>query len=80
MDFARDSDGALLYTREGAHSKPRILYHEDETGKEITSRLLAQVRRARPNVSIVENTAMVDIVCRDNECLGRGVPPQRRVL
>ena len=70
VDFARDSDGALLYTREGAHSKPRILYHEDETGKEITSRLLAQVRRARPNVSIVENTAMVDIVCRGNECLG----------
>ena len=30
----------FTYTREGAHSRPRILFHEDETGKEITSRLL----------------------------------------
>ena len=70
VDFARDSDGTLLYTREGAHSKPRILYHEDETGKEITTRLLSQVRKTRPNVHIIENTAMVDLVCGDNVCLG----------
>lgn len=70
VDFARDSDGTLLYTREGAHSKPRILYHEDETGKEITTRLLNQVRKTRPNVHIIENTAMVDLVCSNNACLG----------
>ncbi len=70
VDFARDSDGSLLYTREGAHSNPRILYHEDETGKEITSRLLQQVRRTRPNVRILENTAMVDLLCRDGQCCG----------
>lgn len=70
VDFARASDGTLLYTREGAHSKPRILYHEDETGKEITSCLLSQVRKTRPNVNIVENTAMVDILVRDNRCFG----------
>ena len=63
VDFARAEDGTLLYTREGAHSKPRILYHEDETGKEITSRLLSQVRSAHPNVQIIENTAMVDLIC-----------------
>ena len=28
---------SFTYTREGAHSRPRILFHEDETGKEITS-------------------------------------------
>lgn len=70
VDFARASDGTLLYTREGAHSKPRILYHEDETGKEITSCLLEQVRKTRPNVNIVENTAMVDILVKDNRCFG----------
>ena len=70
VDFARDSDGSLLYTREGAHSKPRILYHEDETGKEITSCLLRQVRSTHPNVTIVENTAMVDILTRGNCCFG----------
>ena len=30
----------FVYTREGAHSHGRILFHEDETGKEITSHLL----------------------------------------
>ena len=34
VDFAT-KDGKLDYTREGAHSKPRILFHEDITGKEI---------------------------------------------
>ena len=40
VDFERDERGELLYTKEGAHSKPRILYHKDQTGKEITSKLL----------------------------------------
>ena len=38
-------DGEFAYTREGAHSRPRILFHEDVTGKEITSKLLAQVKK-----------------------------------
>ena len=38
VDFARE-DGELVYTREGAHSTNRILYHDDITGKEITSKL-----------------------------------------
>ena len=33
-----EKDGKdFAYTKEGAHSKARILFHEDETGKEITS-------------------------------------------
>lgn len=49
------------FTREGAHSRPRILFHEDITGKEITGKLLAQVR-CRDNVKIMEYTAMTDII------------------
>lgn len=49
VDFAHDGD-KLLYTREGAHSRPRILFHEDITGQEITSKLLAQVKKL-PNVT-----------------------------
>ena len=48
VDFAKE-DGKLLYTREGAHSKPRILFHEDITGKEITSKLLAQIKTRKQN-------------------------------
>ena len=32
--FAREADGSLAYTREGAHSSNRIIFHEDITGKE----------------------------------------------
>jgi L-aspartate oxidase len=45
--FDRDPQGNLLYTREGAHSRARILYHEDITGREITETLLLQVRAAQ---------------------------------
>ena len=59
----------FTYTREGAHSRPRILFHEDETGKEITSHLLEAARK-RTNVKLIENYTMVDLICRDNVCGG----------
>ena len=57
------------FTREGAHSRPRILFHEDVTGKEITSKLLAQVRKLE-NVEILEYTSMTDIIERESGCAG----------
>ena len=36
VDFAHDENGNLAFTREGAHSDKRILFHEDITGEEIT--------------------------------------------
>ncbi len=59
----------FIYTREGAHSTPRILFHEDETGKEITSNLL-ETARNRKNITIIENFTMVDLICEDNVCYG----------
>ena len=38
-DFKKDEQGNLTYTKEGAHSSNRIIFHEDVTGKEITSHL-----------------------------------------
>lgn len=65
-----EMDGkAFTYTREGAHSKPRILFHEDETGKEITSHLLEAARK-RPNITLVEKFTMVDLICDDDSCGG----------
>lgn len=60
---------AFTYTREGAHSKPRILFHEDETGKEITSHLL-KTAKERENITLIENFTMVDLICKDNLCTG----------
>lgn len=69
VEFERDKDGNLLFTKEGAHSTPRILFHEDVTGKEITSKLLSQVQKL-PNVKIIEEVTMVDIIERDGKCAG----------
>ncbi len=68
VDFERNSDG-FVYTREGAHSTPRILFHEDITGEEITSKLLSAVFRL-PNVTILEYNSMVDLIVDDNKCCG----------
>ena len=42
VDFEKEN-GELAYTKEGAHTKNRILFHKDETGKEITKNLLKAV-------------------------------------
>lgn len=68
-DFKKDADGNLLYTREGAHSAKRIVFHEDVTGKEITSHLLEEARK-RDNIMIMEYTTLVDIISRDGVCYG----------
>ena len=61
--------GSFVYTREGAHSRPRILFHQDVTGREITSKLLYQVKRLE-NVRIFEYTAMEDILVEQGTCKG----------
>lgn len=68
VDFEK-KNGEFCYTREGAHSKPRILFHEDITGKEITSKLLAQVKK-KVNVEILEYTTMTDIIEEAGKCCG----------
>ncbi len=69
VDFAREENGALAFTREAAHSKPRILFHEDITGKEITGTLLT-VARSKSNIAIREYTTMVDIIEENGQCCG----------
>ena len=69
VDFVRAEDGELAFTREGAHSRPRILVHEDITGKEITQTLLDQVK-TKENIEICEYMTMVDIISKDNICGG----------
>lgn len=67
--FERNEDGTLKFTKEGAHSAPRIAFHEDITGYEITSKLLAEVKK-RKNIKIIENMKMVDILTQCNRCIG----------
>lgn len=69
VTFARNEEGELEFTREGAHSKPRILFYEDITGKQITQTLLDRARE-RDNIEICEYMTMVDLIAEDNVCQG----------
>ena len=66
VDFERKADGGLDFTREGAHSRPRIAFHADITGKEITTKLLQAVRKL-DNVQILEHVAMIDILTAERD-------------
>lgn len=67
--FDINKDGTYEYTREGAHSTYRILHHKDVTGKEITNKLLNNVRE-RENITLKEYTKMLDFIIEDNVCHG----------
>ena len=78
VEFERTKEG-LSYTKEGGHSKPRILHHKDITGQEITSKLLSRVRQ-RKNIRIDEFTTMVDIIADNRVCKGILVQDQNREI
>lgn len=68
VNFAT-KNGEMLYTREGAHSKPRIAYHDDITGQEITQKLLSHVLKKK-NITLLTNTTLLDIISDNNKCAG----------
>ena len=59
----RDVNGHMEFdlTREGGHTKRRILHHHDTTGKEVSDKLLAAVR-AEPNVLLLEQHYAIDLI------------------
>lgn len=69
VEFTKNADGSFAYTREGGHTSPRICYHEDCTGKEITSALEREAEK-RGNVQIVPEITMLDIIEDGKRCLG----------
>lgn len=63
-------DGALVRTREAAHSQPRILHaNGDATGAEI-SRSLAAFARGHKNIRFAEWTIVIGLVVRDGRVIG----------
>jgi L-aspartate oxidase len=68
-DFDREG-GQLMLTREGAHSRNRILHaHGDATGAEIGRSLLRQAR-SMPRITLKEWTTTVDLIVEDSEVVG----------
>ncbi len=68
VDFDKENK-QLSYTKEGSHSTNRILYHKDITGKEITSKLILEVKK-RKNITILEDTEMINIIEDNNTVYG----------
>ncbi|HEX4037265.1 MAG TPA: L-aspartate oxidase [Acidobacteriaceae bacterium] len=67
--FDREN-GKLMLTREGAHSRNRILHaHGDATGAEIGRSLLRHAR-AMPGITLLEWTTTVELLTEDGEVAG----------
>lgn len=62
--------GRLLRTREGAHSRPRILHaNGDATGAEISRSLVAQAH-AHPRIQFAEWTMVTKLLVEDRRVIG----------
>ena len=69
VNFDKKSPGELSLTREGAHSKNRIIHAGDTTGKEVCDKLISVVK-TRNNVKIRERVFAIDLLTEGNSCKG----------
>ncbi|WP_162127925.1 L-aspartate oxidase [Flavobacterium phycosphaerae] len=63
------ADGHLDLGREGGHSKNRVVHHKDQTGYEIESTILAQVRKMS-TIALYDFHFALNLITRDDKCLG----------
>jgi L-aspartate oxidase len=61
VNFDKDSKGKFSLSREGGHSEPRILHHQDNTGAEIQRALVEEVRNTK-NIDVFEYHFAVDLI------------------
>ncbi len=63
-DFAKDAEGELLFTKEAAHSRDRIIYKGDMTGKAIQISLLNYLANSEifPNVTFLTSHTAIDLI------------------
>ncbi len=73
-----DKDGTrLAFTREGAHSKRRILHaHGDSTGREL-ERVLLNKAMGFKNIKKYPHAFVIDVIVEEGECLGAVVSKLR---
>jgi L-aspartate oxidase len=67
--FDKDENGNYKYTREGAHSRNRIMFCKDKTGAEITKKLLEHCLMQK-NIKIISHITMTDLIEKDGVCKG----------
>lgn len=76
-DFTRDKRaGHLALGREGGHSKNRIVYAADLTGREI-ERALTEAVAAHPNIALYEHHMAVDLITEHHLFGAKVAPPSK---
>ncbi len=63
VPFSKDEKGELLYTQEGNHSRRRILFAKDETGKAIEKTLDKNVRKLK-TVKFLTKATAIDLITK----------------
>jgi L-aspartate oxidase len=63
VPFSRDSSSGMSYhlTREGGHSRRRIIHAADATGHAVQETLAARVLK-HPNITVLENHLSIDLI------------------
>ncbi|WP_419725513.1 L-aspartate oxidase [Terrisporobacter petrolearius] len=69
LDVDKDESGNWDYTKEGAHCVNRIIHTQDNTGENVEKTLVKNSFQ-RKNIRISEDTFLVDIIERNNKCIG----------
>lgn len=69
LNVDKDDDGNWDYTKEGAHCVNRIIHTQDNTGENVEKTLVKNSFQ-RKNIRISEDTFLVDIIERNNKCIG----------
>lgn len=69
VDFDKYNKNELDFTKEGAHSKRRILHSGDSTGEAIEKVLIKKVK-ANKNIKVLQHTKALDLIVKNKTCYG----------
>ncbi|SFD13745.1 L-aspartate oxidase [Clostridium uliginosum] len=69
VEFDRDDQGELDFTKEGAHSINRIVHTKDNTGESTAKALISKAKQSE-NITIYEDTYLIDIIEDKEMCIG----------
>jgi len=82
--FDRQEDGAFDLTREGGHTRRRVMHSRDTTGQEVSQKLIAAAH-AHPRITLREEHFAIDLIttgkleyASHDRCVGLYVLNQRK--
>lgn len=70
--FDQNADSDLDLGLEGGHSRHRIIHSGDQTGQVIHKALLERIAK-QPQISILQSSPAVDLIIREEKCIGAQV-------